>query len=46
MDNLRAVGVDMVDAFHALEADGVSRFQASWRELQNDVADALAKNRG
>ena len=46
MDNLRAVGVDMVDAFHALEVDGVSRFQASWRELQTDVADALAKNRG
>jgi transaldolase len=46
MDNLRAVGVDMVEAFHALEADGVSRFQASWRELQTDVADALAKNRG
>ena len=46
MDNLRAVGVDMVDAFHALEADGVSRFQASWRELQTDVADALVKNRG
>ena len=46
MDTLRAVGVDMGDVFHALEADGVSRFQASWRELQNDVADALAENRG
>jgi transaldolase len=45
-DNLRAVGVDMVDVFHALEADGVARFQASWRELQDDVADALVKNRG
>jgi transaldolase len=46
MDTLRAVGVDLGDVFHALEADGVSRFQASWRELQNDVADALAENRG
>jgi len=46
MDTLQAVGVDMGDVFHALEADGVSRFQASWRELQTDVADALVKNRG
>ena len=46
MDTLRAVGVDLGDVFHALEADGVSRFQASWRELQNDVAEALAENRG
>ena len=38
--------IDMVDVFHALEADGVARFQASWRELQDDVADALVKNRG
>src|SRR5215217_6975332 len=46
MDTLQAVGVDLGDVFHALEADGVSRFQASWRELQNDVAHALAENRG
>jgi transaldolase len=46
MDNLRTVGVDMVEVFRALEADGVSRFQASWQELQSDVADALAKVRG
>jgi transaldolase len=46
MDTLRAVGVDLGDVFHVLEADGVSRFQASWRELQNDVADALAQYRG
>jgi hypothetical protein len=35
----------MADVFTALEADGVHRFQASWRELQEDVAHALARNR-
>jgi transaldolase len=44
MDDLRAVGVDMSDAFRALEVDGVTRFQSSWQELQADVADALARN--
>jgi hypothetical protein len=29
-----------------LEEDGVARFQASWRELQADVAEALATHRG
>jgi transaldolase len=45
MQDLAAVGVDMADVFRALEVDGVSRFQASWRELRDDVADALANNR-
>ena len=45
MQDLRAIGVDMADVFTALEADGVHRFQASWRELQEDVAHALARNR-
>jgi transaldolase len=40
-DDLAAVGVDMDDVFRALETDGVARFQASWRELQADVAGAL-----
>jgi transaldolase len=42
MNDLQTVGVEMTDVFRALEADGVSLFQASWRELQADVADALA----
>jgi transaldolase len=46
MDDLRGAGVDMSDVFRALEADGVSRFQASWGELQADVAAALANDRG
>ena len=41
MEDLRAVGVDLADVFRALEADGVSRFQASWQELQSDVTRAL-----
>jgi transaldolase len=45
MDDLRTVGVDMDDVFRALQVDGVSRFQASWRELQAEVAEAQA-NKG
>jgi transaldolase len=44
--DLTAVGVDMADVFRALEEDGIARFQASWRELQADVAGALATHRG
>jgi transaldolase len=40
-DDLAAVGVDLDDVFRVLETDGVARFQASWRELQADVASAL-----
>ena len=46
MHDLAAVGVDMADVFRALEEDGVARFQASWRELQADVAEAPATHRG
>ena len=46
MHVLTAVGVDMADVFRALEEDGVARFQASWRELQADVAEALTAHRG
>jgi transaldolase len=46
MHDLEAVGADMADVFRVLEEDGVARFQASWRELQADVADALATHRG
>jgi transaldolase len=42
-DDLAAVGVDLDDVFRVLEADGVAKFQASWQELQNDVAAALAR---
>ena len=44
--DLTTVGVDMVDVFRALEEDGIARFQSSWRELQADVAEALATHRG
>jgi transaldolase len=46
MHDLTAVGVDMADVFRALEEDGIARFQSSWRELQADVAEALATHRG
>jgi transaldolase len=41
LDDLTKAGVDLDDAFQALELDGVAKFQASWRELQADVAQAL-----
>jgi transaldolase len=46
MDDLAAVGVDLAEVFRALETDGVTRFQASWQELQTDVAEALQESRG
>src|SRR3712207_1254932 len=46
MHDLTTVGVDMADVFRALEEDGIARFQASWRELQADVAEALTAHRG
>ena len=46
MHDLEAVGVDMADVFRVLEEDGVARFQASWCELQADVANALAGHCG
>jgi transaldolase len=42
-DDLATVGVDLDDVFATLEADGVAKFQASWRELQADVASALTR---
>src|SRR5688572_4835141 len=46
MRGLTTVGVDMADVFRALEEDGIARFEASWRELQADVAEALTAHRG
>jgi transaldolase len=40
-DDLSAVGVDLDEVVKTLEADGVAKFQASWSELQADVAQAL-----
>jgi transaldolase len=33
LDDISAVGVDLVDVFAALEYDGVAKFAASWRQL-------------
>jgi len=42
-NDLAAVGVDLDDVITTLEVDGVAKFQASWRDLQDDVAQALGK---
>jgi transaldolase len=39
---LAAVGVDFADVTQVLEDEGVSKFIASWHELQETVATALA----
>jgi len=38
---LADVGVDLADVTQALEDEGVAKFVASWRELQQTVAQAL-----
>ncbi len=44
-DDLRAVGVDFEDVVTALEADGVEKFQTSWKELLESVSGAMATSR-
>ncbi|GAA2015694.1 transaldolase [Microbacterium ulmi] len=41
-DRLAAVGVDFADVTQVLEDEGVDKFIASWHELQQTVAGALA----
>jgi len=38
---LADVGGDLADVTQALEDEGVAKFVASWRELQQTVAQAL-----
>jgi transaldolase len=46
LDGLAAVGVDYDDVVRGVEEDGVTRFQASWTELLDTVAAAMAQHRG
>jgi transaldolase len=39
--DLAAVGVDMDDVVQVLEDEGVDKFEASWKELLEDVAKSL-----
>ena len=41
IDALARLGIDLDDVVKVLEADGVGKFQASWRDLQAEVARAL-----
>lgn len=41
MDDLAAVGIDFNDVTELLEREGVEKFVASWRELQQSVENAL-----
>jgi transaldolase len=40
-DDLRAMGVDFDDVVATLEADGVEKFQTSWKELLDSVSGAM-----
>jgi transaldolase len=44
-DDLRAVGVNFDDVIAALEADGVEKFQISWKELLDSVSGAMQARR-
>ena len=39
---LESLGVDLADVFDVLETEGVEKFEQSWAELLQTVADALA----
>ena len=39
---LESLGVDLADVFEVLETEGVEKFEQSWAELLQTVADALA----
>ena len=39
---LESLGVDLTDVFEVLETEGVEKFEQSWAELLQTVADALA----
>ncbi|MFC7343824.1 transaldolase, partial [Saccharopolyspora griseoalba] len=40
-DQLREAGIDLDDVFAVLEADGVQKFEKSWTELLDTVAQQL-----
>ena len=42
---LEALGIDLDDVFDVLETEGVEKFEQSWSELLDSVADALAKRK-
>jgi transaldolase len=42
-DELAAVGIDLNDVFAVLEREGAEKFDASWSQLADTVADQLAK---
>ncbi len=43
MEQIRAAGVDMDDAFRTLEKEGVDKFTGSWDELMTSVSDELKR---
>jgi len=43
MEQIRAAGVDMDDAFTTLETEGVDKFKASWDDLITSVSDELKR---
>jgi transaldolase len=40
-DDLRSMGIDFDDVVATLEADGVEKFQTSWKELLDSVSGAM-----
>ncbi len=46
LDQLTAVGIDLVDVYQVLEDEGVSKFVVSWDELVESVDKAIADANG
>jgi transaldolase len=44
-DGLERVGIDLRDAFHVLEDEGVDKFEKSWAELGDTVQSQLDQSR-
>ena len=44
-EDLRAAGIDFDDVVATLEAEGVEKFQTSWKELLDSVSGAMATRR-
>jgi transaldolase len=41
LDDLERVGIDYDDVVDVLEKEGVEKFEASWKELVDDVQQEL-----
>ncbi|WP_298459940.1 transaldolase [uncultured Cellulomonas sp.] len=46
IERLRSLGIEIDEVTEALEAEGISKFEASWTELLSTISDGLARAAG